>query len=101
MTKTAVGILVLALAAPTAADAADGEALYSSTCASCHGADGSGDTPVGKAMGIPSLVSPKWALDDAEIVSKIKAHVPRASDMSSEDLEAIAGYVRQIASGSE
>src|SRR6266567_8473513 len=34
-----------------------GETTFKSSCAMCHGADGSGDTAVGKSMKIPDLHS--------------------------------------------
>jgi mono/diheme cytochrome c family protein len=41
-------------AAPVAkADLAKGEATYTAICASCHGADGNADTPIGRAMKPP------------------------------------------------
>ena len=40
---------------PAAAD--DAAATYKAKCAMCHGADGKGDTPVGKKMGIRDLTS--------------------------------------------
>lgn len=42
-------------------DAAAGEALYTSNCASCHGADGSGNGTY------PNLVEETPGLEDAEI----------------------------------
>jgi len=35
-----------------------GAATYSSKCQMCHGADGAGTTPAGKAMKAPSFLSP-------------------------------------------
>lgn len=53
----AVALLASALLAPLAAsaagDAAAGKALFTTNCASCHGADGKGDGPVGKALNPP------------------------------------------------
>jgi cytochrome c6 len=62
--KAVVMIAVLALVigfnatvarADSAAD--DGAATYKAKCASCHGADGSGQTPVGKSMKLRALGS--------------------------------------------
>jgi cytochrome c6 len=44
-------------AAPAAVAAIDGAAIYKAKCASCHGADGSGQTPVGKSMKLRDLRS--------------------------------------------
>ncbi len=35
-----------------------GAAIYTSKCQMCHGADGAGTTPAGKAMKAPSFLSP-------------------------------------------
>jgi mono/diheme cytochrome c family protein len=50
--KTFATILILAAGATAAmgADAAAGKAIYDRACKSCHGADGSGNPAVAKAM---------------------------------------------------
>ena len=100
----AVAIGVLSLGS-SSASAEDGAKLYEANCAKCHGADGHGDTPMGKAMKAASLVDPKWAAADSTdaLVSAFHAnpkHKSIASKVSDDDLRAIAGHVRQLASGS-
>ena len=64
--------LAFALLTPTLSLAADGAAVYAGKCQSCHGADGAGDTPVGKAMNIPSI---KGTGTSAEaVIEAIGAH---------------------------
>src|SRR5581483_8468163 len=42
--------------------------LYKSNCAMCHGADGSGNTPIGKKLGLKDLGSPEVQhLSDADL----------------------------------
>ena len=51
--KTFIAITILAVASATAglaADAAAGKAVYERACKSCHGADGTGNPNVAKAM---------------------------------------------------
>jgi len=48
---------VMALTAPPLRAQNDGAALYKSKCAVCHGADGSGDTSMGKSMKLRDLRS--------------------------------------------
>ena len=58
--KSFTSILAAALilaAVPVAFAAADGAAIYKAKCASCHGPDGSGQTPVGKSMKVRDLRS--------------------------------------------
>jgi mono/diheme cytochrome c family protein len=51
---------------------ADGQKLYDTKCAQCHGPDGSGNTVVGKAVGAKNLNSPEAKkLTDAEIYTQI------------------------------
>jgi cytochrome c6 len=52
-------VLVLAMSASAAAQ--DAAALYKTKCTSCHAADGSGDTPIGKKMGVKSFSDPEVA----------------------------------------
>jgi len=49
-----IAMLMLVLPASRADDSA---ALYKTKCAMCHGPDGSGDTPTGKAMKVADLRS--------------------------------------------
>lgn len=50
----------------------DGQKLYDTNCAKCHGPDGSGNTVVGKAVGAKDLGSAEAKkLTDAEIHTQI------------------------------
>jgi len=48
---------LLPIAASTAFAASDGAAVYKTKCASCHGADGSGQTAMGKSLKLRDLGS--------------------------------------------
>jgi cytochrome c6 len=58
----------------------DGQKVFGQQCAKCHGADGTGNTVVGKAVGAKDLGSAEAAkLTDAEIrtqIEKGKANMP-------------------------
>jgi mono/diheme cytochrome c family protein len=55
-----------------AAAQSDGQKLFDTNCAKCHGPDGSGNTVVGKAVGAKDLASPEAKkLTDAEIHTQI------------------------------
>jgi mono/diheme cytochrome c family protein len=90
----ALTLSALVMAAP-GAFAADGAALYKANCASCHGADGSGDTPVAKAMKIPSIQGSSLS-DNAlvKFVQESDKHKMPAGKLSAEELAAIAQVVR-------
>ena len=72
--------MVFALIFATGAYAQDDAALYKSKCQTCHGADGKGDTPVGKKLGVKDFHSPEAAKesDDQwfEITKKGKNKMP-------------------------
>ena len=56
-----------------AAAQSDGQKVFDTNCAKCHGADGSGNTTVGKAVGAKDLGSAEAKkLTDAEIHTQIE-----------------------------
>jgi mono/diheme cytochrome c family protein len=103
-----VAILAVGAVYAQAADAPDGAALFASKCASCHGADGKGDTPVGKAMGVKSLLTPVYAGDDgtAKVETAIRDGVPPkmpalGSSLSDAEIGAIAKAVKDMAAAAQ
>jgi mono/diheme cytochrome c family protein len=57
----------------SAAAQSDGQKLFDTNCAKCHGPDGSGNTVVGKAVGAKDLGSAEAKkLTDAEIHTQIE-----------------------------
>jgi mono/diheme cytochrome c family protein len=93
----------LALAAGAAAAEPDGAAVFKAKCASCHGPDGKGETPVGKALKVQSLLDPRWAADDAPaaIAKAVREGVPgmpaMASKLSAAEIEAVAKATQDLA----
>jgi mono/diheme cytochrome c family protein len=56
----------------SAAAQSDGQKLFDTTCAKCHGPDGTGNTVVGKAVGAKDLGSAEAKkLTDADIFAQI------------------------------
>ena len=50
-----------------------GAATYTSKCQMCHGADGTGNTPAGKAMKAPSFLSPATVKEsNADLIAVTK-----------------------------
>ena len=84
---------------PTAAQ--DAATAYKSKCAMCHGADGKGETPVGKKMGVHDLGSVEvQGMKDAElttIISDGKNKMPSyKKSLSADQIKDLVAYVRSL-----
>jgi len=76
-------------------------ALYKQKCVMCHGADGKGETPAGKAMKARDFHSPDVAKETdaelAEIVKKGKGKMPAyGSKLSDEEIKGVIEYIRSL-----
>lgn len=84
---------------PTAAKI-DGKPIFDAKCKSCHGADGKGETTIGKKVNIPSLAG--TALSKSKIISTTEAGVPDTKmkgfkdKLSADEIEAVATYVKKL-----
>ena len=87
--------------------AADASATWAQNCASCHGKDGSGNTMMGKKLGVKDYHDAKVqaAFSDAEAERAIKEGVktngketmkPFGSKLSDADIKALVAYVRSF-----
>jgi len=91
--------VVLLLAAPMVM--ADGAAVYKAKCAACHGADGAGQTGMGKAMKLRDLGSADVQKQtDAELTSittdgkgKMPAYKGKISD---DEIKQVVGFLRTL-----
>ena len=79
--------------------AADAAANWSQLCASCHGKDGSGNTAMGKKLGVKDY-SKEQGFSDAEATNiikngkgKMKGYKDKLSDA---DVKALVAYVRSL-----
>jgi mono/diheme cytochrome c family protein len=82
--------------------AQDTAALYKTKCAACHGPDGKGDTPTGKAMKVRSFAGPEVAKmsDDevASVIEKGKGKMPSyGKSMKPDEIKAMVAYIRSLA----
>jgi len=80
----------------------NGEANYKAKCAGCHGPDGSGSTPAGKATGVRDFHSPdvqkETVAELADIISKGKNKMPMYSDkLKDAEIKDLAAYVHELA----
>src|SRR5262245_57400126 len=85
---------------PAAADDASG--TYKAKCAMCHGADGKGDTPAGKKMGVHDFSGAEvQAMKDSELSSAIadgKNKMPGyKKSLSPDQIKDLVAYVRSFA----
>ena len=97
-------VLAAGLALWSTPAGADVAANYKAKCALCHGADGKGDTPVGKKMGVRDFASPEvQKASDADLIAtttKGKNKMPAyGGKLSDADIKDLIGYIRQLAKG--
>src|SRR3984957_3040716 len=104
--RSVVVVLLFALPALSLASsthaADDAAALFKAKCAACHGPDGSGGTPTGKAMGTPDLRSEDVQKQtDAQLIDstangkgkKMPAYKGKLTD---DQIKQLVGYIREL-----
>ncbi len=94
------------LVAVASASAFDTKETWEKTCAKCHGADGKGETKMGKKLEIKDLTDAKvqTSLKDEEMFKAIKEGVRKGDTLrmkaieglSDEDIKAMVSYVRTL-----
>jgi len=103
--KTLIPVIVAtALTIGSNAKAADGAAIYSKECAKCHGADGKGDTKMGKKLKIKDLTVEVAKLSDERIAASIKEGVNEGDKvrmkpikgLGDADIAAVVAYVKGL-----
>lgn len=99
---TVFGVL-LASAFPSFAQdkSSPGEERFKSTCVLCHGADGAGDTTLGKQLKVPDLRSPEVQKHtDAElkgVIANGKGNMPAFQNQFNEkEIEELVAHVRTL-----
>jgi mono/diheme cytochrome c family protein len=97
--------LIVATAVTSNALAADAKATYEKDCAKCHGADGKGDTKMGKKQGARDYTDAKVQADLKEeaavkaikegVKNKDGTEVMKATEgISDADAKALVAYMR-------
>ncbi len=100
--KASLMVLVVGLMLPSFVVAADtGADLYASKCASCHGKDGSGNTPMGKNLKLKDLGSSDvQKASDADlktVIEKGKGKMPAyGSKLSSAQVDDVVKHIRSL-----
>ena len=78
---------------------ADAAAIWSQHCASCHGKDGSGNTTMGKKLGVKDYKK-EQGFSDAEATNIIKSGKGKMKGfkdkLSDADVKALVAYVRSL-----
>lgn len=80
----------------------DAKTIYGQKCTSCHAADGSGNTTMGKKLGARDFASPEVQKEtDAElaaITAKGKNKMPAyEKSLSADDINGLVAYIRTLA----
>jgi cytochrome c553 len=94
-------------AAALSASAADAQANWDKNCAMCHGADGKGQTMIGKKLGIRDFTDAKFqaSFTDADAAKTIKEGkrdkdgkllMKPFNTLSDEEIKALVAHVRSF-----
>ena len=100
--KASIALLALCLLFSIGSFAADiGADTFKSKCAMCHGADGKGETAMGKKLGLKDLASndvQKQSDDDLNgIITNGKDKMPKYGDKLSKDqISDLVKYIRSM-----
>ena len=100
-------VLILLAASAISVRAADAKALWTTNCSPCHGANGNGDTKMGKTLGAMDLTDPKKqaSFTDAKATTAIKDGVKQngkttmkafGGKLSDDDVKALVAYIRTL-----
>jgi cytochrome c6 len=98
--RTLTVVLAVAFVCSTWAFA-DAAADYKAKCASCHGAEGKGDTPAGKGMKVKDLASDEvQKQSDADLATIIekgkKPMLGYEGKLSKDQIDGLVKYVRSL-----
>lgn len=107
MIKRTLIAFVATLAFATGSFAADAAANWDNHCSSCHGADGKGETKMGKKLKIKDLTDAAYqaSFTDEDIFNAMKIGVKSESgkttmkaveDISDEEMTALVAYTRSL-----
>lgn len=94
-------VMVAAAIGSTPLAAQDGPTLFKTKCAMCHGADGKGDSPMGKKLNARDLASPEVQKQtDAElttIIAKGKGKMPSfGTKLTAEEIGQAVAHIREL-----
>ena len=95
-------LIFLLVTASARADVPDATAIFKSNCAACHGADGRGHSPMGKALHVKDLASDDVQKQSDEALEKIivdgKGKMAGfKGKLSESDIDALVKFIRSLA----
>jgi len=98
--KLATVALITVFAMPSFAQNT-GAATYASKCQMCHGADGAGTTPAGKAMKAPSFLSPAVVKEsNADLIAVTKSGKGKmpayAGKLTDPEIKDVIAHIRTL-----
>jgi cytochrome c6 len=102
ITTIASGVALAGLALSSAPAGADNtaEATYKAKCVSCHGADGKGETPAGKATKARDFgsedVQKTSDADLNDVIAKGKAKMPAFKTLTADQVKDLVAYTRAL-----
>jgi len=101
VSAAACGLFLAFAFAPVARGDNPGETLYKQKCASCHGADGKGDSPMGKNLKLRDLgsddVQKQSDAELTEITANGKGKMPAYKGKLTDDqIKQLVGYIRSL-----
>ena len=106
--KTIISLVVTVLVASAISGrAADAKSLWTANCTPCHGANGNGDTKMGKTLGAADLTSAQKqaSFTDSQATAAIKDGLKQngkitmkafGGKLSDDDIKALVAYVRTL-----
>jgi mono/diheme cytochrome c family protein len=93
-------LLLLGLVITAAKADNTAEATYKSKCQMCHGPDGKGETPTGKAMKVKDFSSEEvQKMTDAELAATItngKGKMPAYKSLTPDQVKDLVAYIRAL-----
>src|SRR5216684_4037718 len=99
---TGISVCLIALALTAGVHAqSDVAKVYKTNCVLCHAADGSGNSPSGKALGAKDLrsdvVQKKSDAELAEVITQGKGKMPAfGKKLKPEDISKLVAYIRAL-----
>jgi cytochrome c6 len=102
MTRICLALTILFTTLAAAADDDPGAVLYRrKMCHTCHGADGSGSTPTGKALQARDLrseeVQKQTDAELADVITNGKGKMPAyKSSIDPEQIKELVSYIRRL-----